>query len=75
MNQHKQALQWAAHYLASNENSSIIDRQIVAETSWSVVYKIEGMAQKPPVLVNIMRVEFYPDVLPFRHEYYDSIAL
>ena len=34
-----------------------------------------GMAQKPPVLVNIMRVEFYPDVLPFRHEYYDSIAL
>jgi len=34
-----------------------------------------GMAQKPPVLVNIMHAGFYPNVLPFRHEYYDSIAL
>jgi len=34
-----------------------------------------GMAQKPPVLVNIMHAAFYPNVLPFRHECYDSIAL
>ena len=34
-----------------------------------------GMAQKPPVLVNIMHAGFYRNVLSFRHECYDSIAL
>lgn len=34
-----------------------------------------GMAQNPPVLVNIMHAGFYPNVLSFGHECYDSIVL
>jgi len=33
------------------------------------------MVQITPVLVNTRREEFCPDVLSFRHECYDSIAL
>ncbi len=69
MNQHEQALQWAEHYLASNENAGIIDRQIVAETSWSVVYKIET-TQRVVYLKQVPEALFLePDTLTFlRHQ-------
>ncbi len=41
MNQHKKALQWAEHYMSSHDGASIIKHQVVVETSWSVVYRIE----------------------------------
>jgi hypothetical protein len=37
INEHEKALQWAEDVLASN----IVIHQIVVETPWSVVYKIE----------------------------------
>jgi hypothetical protein len=49
--------------------------QTETEASPEVIFSEFGMAQKPPVLVNIMHAEFYPYVLPFRQECYDSIAL
>ena len=39
INEHEKALQWAEHVLASN----IVAHQIVVETPWSVVYKIESL--------------------------------
>src|SRR5690242_16976829 len=41
MNPCEQALQWAVQYLVSHEESSIVNHQKIAQTSYSVVFKIE----------------------------------
>jgi hypothetical protein len=47
-----------------------LSKQKYKSTNWSDYNTALGMAQKPPVLVNIMRSEFCPNVSPLRHEYY-----
>lgn len=37
MNQHEKALHWAEYFL----ESKVVDHQVVVETPWSIVYKIE----------------------------------
>lgn len=67
MNQHEQALQWAEHYLTSSERSNIVDHQIVVETSWSIVYKIET-AQHVVYLKQVPEAMFLePATLAFLH--------
>ncbi len=68
MNQYKKALQWAEHYLASNEGSSIVDHQIVVETSWSVVCRIET-TERVVYLKQVPEFLFLePDILTFLHQ-------
>lgn len=41
MKGHEKALQWAKHDLSSNRKIDILNHQVVVETSYSIVYKIE----------------------------------
>lgn len=64
-NEHEKALQWAEHVLASN----IVAHQIVVETPWSVVYKIET-TQCVVYLKQVPKALFLePDILAFLHHH------
>jgi hypothetical protein len=68
-NEHEKALQWAEHVLASN----IVAHQIVVETPWSVVYKIE-MPQCVVYLKQVPEALFLePDILTFLHPPRDGL--
>ena len=67
MHQHEKALQWAEIFLLSNGHS-IVDRQVVVKTSWSIVYRIET-TEHVVYLKQVPKALFLePDTLTFLHQ-------
>ncbi len=69
MNQHEKASQWAEQYLINKERTLILERQIVVETPWSVVYRIKT-SQHVVYLKQVPETMFFePDMLTFFHHH------